>query len=409
MSRTTAKTRAGLLIPSALIAAALSVPVWAQPGTTSGTATKPAPAGAQPGAIRQITAPGQPAAAPEIPPPPAPRTPYVPSWSNGEVAKVAGMLTGTWRTTSPVAQFGGEPGATADILVNIVPAPVSGLTDTLYVELSRVDSPWAPYHQGVFQVYTHSGKVRLRTLEFHKQFDGTPHDEVFGLVGLWADAAYFPEINGASLRATMDIELASKGQGFTGKSVAPFPASAGGAVEMFSEMTLEDGKITTSERWVDASGKVVFGSQPGQSYQYARAASPVKLKDLGDGLKVIEFKTTLEGEAIDLGDEVAAHYTGNVLASGVKFDSSRDRGQPLGPFKQGGLIEGWNKGLLGYRAGDRVKLIIPWAMAYKERGNPRAKIPAYADLVFDIEVMSVQAPSEPALPIPAVETEKKGE
>ncbi len=88
------------------------------------------------------------------------------------------------------------------------------------------------------------------------------------------------------------------------------------------------------------------------------------------------------------------HYTG-WLTDGTKFDSSHDTtagGQPRPPiaFPQGfrRVIAGWDAGFEGMRVGGRRRLIIPYQLAYGERGRPPV-IPPRATLVFDVELMAV--------------------
>lgn len=89
-----------------------------------------------------------------------------------------------------------------------------------------------------------------------------------------------------------------------------------------------------------------------------------------------------------------AHYTG-WLTDGTKFDSSRDtmpNGQPRTPiaFPQGArrVITGWDAGFEGMRVGAQRRLIIPYQLAYGERGRPPV-IPPKATLIFDVELMAV--------------------
>ena len=101
------------------------------------------------------------------------------------------------------------------------------------------------------------------------------------------------------------------------------------------------------------------------------------------------------------------HYTG-WLTDGRKFDSSRDttpQGQPRAPisFPQGArrVIAGWDLGLEGMRVGGTRRLLIPYQLAYGERGRPPV-IPARAALVFDVELMAVAdtLPTTAAPPAP---------
>lgn len=83
---------------------------------------------------------------------------------------------------------------------------------------------------------------------------------------------------------------------------------------------------------------------------------------------------------------VRVHYTG-WLNDGSKFDSSVDRGQPLtSPLNK--VIAGWTEGVGSMRSGGKRKLIIPYDLAYGERGRPPS-IPARATLVFDVELIEV--------------------
>jgi peptidylprolyl isomerase len=90
-----------------------------------------------------------------------------------------------------------------------------------------------------------------------------------------------------------------------------------------------------------------------------------------------------------------AHYTGWLAADGSKFDSSRDTtaaGAPREPiaFPQGArrVIAGWDAGFEGMRVGGRRRFIIPYQLAYGERGRP-PRIPPRSTLVFDVELMAV--------------------
>ena len=94
------------------------------------------------------------------------------------------------------------------------------------------------------------------------------------------------------------------------------------------------------------------------------------------------------GEAARKGETVTVHYTG-WLTDGSKFDSSVDRGDPfVFVLGAGQVIQGWDEGVAAMKVGDKVKLTIPYHMAYGEAGYPGA-IPPKATLIFDVELLKV--------------------
>ncbi|WP_310572199.1 FKBP-type peptidyl-prolyl cis-trans isomerase [Gemmatimonas sp.] len=100
------------------------------------------------------------------------------------------------------------------------------------------------------------------------------------------------------------------------------------------------------------------------------------------------------GTPLTAGRCVYAHYTGWTV-DGKKFDSSRDTtnaGRVKDPisFPQGfrRVIAGWDLGFQGMHVGGSRRLIIPWQLAYGEKGRPPV-IPERATLIFDVELMQV--------------------
>jgi FKBP-type peptidyl-prolyl cis-trans isomerase len=82
---------------------------------------------------------------------------------------------------------------------------------------------------------------------------------------------------------------------------------------------------------------------------------------------------------------VRAHYTG-WLTDGTQFDSSVARGKPF-DFRLSQVVPGWTEALLGMKAGEKRKLVIPYKLAYGREGQ--GTIPPKATLVFDVELLDV--------------------
>ncbi len=94
------------------------------------------------------------------------------------------------------------------------------------------------------------------------------------------------------------------------------------------------------------------------------------------------------GAEVKPGDTVTAHYTGAVAATGIIFQSSHDRGQPI-PFGLDQVIKGWTDGVPGMKEGGKRRILIPAEQAYGANPPQGSNIPANADLVFDIEIVKI--------------------
>ena len=114
---------------------------------------------------------------------------------------------------------------------------------------------------------------------------------------------------------------------------------------------------------------------------------------LNTGLRYIDAKGG-PGEAADWCDPVTVHYTA-FLGNGTRIESTHDLEIPL-PFTPGlgDLIDGFEQGVIGMRAGGVRRLIIPPQLGYGsvEQHNSAGVvvIPANSTLIYDIEALSTQ-------------------
>lgn len=95
------------------------------------------------------------------------------------------------------------------------------------------------------------------------------------------------------------------------------------------------------------------------------------------------------GEPAEAGDTMIVDYAGMIIGSGSVFDTSYTRDVPFDfPLGRGGVIDGWDEGLLGAQAGSLLRLDVPTEMAYGDT-PPGDEIQPGDALSFNIEVRAV--------------------
>jgi peptidylprolyl isomerase len=95
------------------------------------------------------------------------------------------------------------------------------------------------------------------------------------------------------------------------------------------------------------------------------------------------------GPAAKTGDQITANYVGLAWSTGQEFDASWDRGDTIDvTLGEGGVIPGWDSGLVGTKKGTRRLLVIPPDQAYGPQGQEPA-IGPNETLVFVVDVTKV--------------------
>jgi peptidylprolyl isomerase len=116
----------------------------------------------------------------------------------------------------------------------------------------------------------------------------------------------------------------------------------------------------------------------------AAAVTELSMRDLAIG----------DGREVGVDDfDYAAYYIG-WLADETIFDSSLNEASLKNPLPGGGMIEGWDTGIVGMRIGGVREITMPAHMAYGEM--ERGEIPANSPLRFI--VMLIERPATVPFP-----------
>ena len=161
-------------------------------------------------------------------------------------------------------------------------------------------------------------------------------------------------------------------------------------------------KITTDEMQaaIAAQQKKMLASRNAKGEKAKKAgeaflAKNKKAKDVKTLDSGVQYKVLTKGKGKQLAktDTFEAHYEGKLL-DGTVFDSSYKRNRPA-TFSLDGVIKGWQEVLPMMKVGDKWTVWIPSELAYGSRGAGNAIGPGET-LLFDIEVLSIKAPTEKA-------------
>ena len=141
--------------------------------------------------------------------------------------------------------------------------------------------------------------------------------------------------------------------------------------------------------WIAISLLVACGS--GKEGVSTEAPDPVAESDFvttASGLQYYDFKVG-SGVAPRAGQQVTVHYSG-WLTDGKLFDSSVLKERPFTfAIGQGGVIQGWDEGVMSMQVGGIRQLKIPSKLAYGKDGIDPV-IPPNATLIFEVELLQVQ-------------------
>ena len=104
----------------------------------------------------------------------------------------------------------------------------------------------------------------------------------------------------------------------------------------------------------------------------------------------LQYKVLKQGDGAiaKANDKVQVKYEGRLI-DGTVFDSTDKHGGEPVTFSPNQVIKGWTEALCMMPVGSKWQLYIPQELGYGARGA--GQIPAYSTLVFDVEVIGIEA------------------
>jgi peptidylprolyl isomerase len=98
-----------------------------------------------------------------------------------------------------------------------------------------------------------------------------------------------------------------------------------------------------------------------------------------------------DGPAPEPGNVVTVHFSA-MLEDGTEIGNTYEGGQPAGfVLGEGSALPGLDEGIALMRKGEKAKLIIPPELALGDNASADGLIPANSTLIFELELVSIQA------------------
>lgn len=136
---------------------------------------------------------------------------------------------------------------------------------------------------------------------------------------------------------------------------------------------------------------LVFGGGNGDVDNTDLSTKPVIVAGEGDPPTEVVTEDIVEGKGPGAkeGDTLTVQYVGALFDTAEEFDASWERGEPFDvTLGQGQVIQGWEEGLIGMKAGGRREIVIPSDLGYGSTGSPPT-IPPDAALIFIVDLEKI--------------------
>jgi FKBP-type peptidyl-prolyl cis-trans isomerase len=170
---------------------------------------------------------------------------------------------------------------------------------------------------------------------------------------------------------------------------------------------IRDSRSDKAPKFTVDQAKQMVSDAIGAAQEKKQAAlAEAEKKFLADHAKKTGVVTTASGlqyEVLKQGtgakpkvsDTVKVNYVGT-LADGTEFDSSIKRGEPA-VFPLGQVIPAWTEGLQLMPVGSKFRFTVPSELAYGSQGAGGV-IPPFATLVFEVDLIDIEAPEASPAP-----------
>lgn len=327
---------------------------------------------------------------------PLPKPSPFPVIADADVAAVVAAMVGSWRCEAPAA--GAFTGDIPPLHMHVARVRMEGLDNALYFEVARADDPPRPFQQGFFHVYRGAQGVRVRLMQT------LDRNVARSLVGLWAAPDVFPAYVPTQFDVLLDMPMTKGADGvWQGKTEGQNPGFRAGA--WFIESTMRVGgegaaaTLELADRGFDQKGQQVWGALGDNRLKFSRITAPVRVTTGEQGMTIIDLVPAKAGAEVSAdGKQLAVHNTTWLWADGQEVATTRgENGQPVMinlPSKQ--MIPGFRTALAGMGQGTWRRVVMPWGLAFQERGAGR--IPPMAHLIYELECVFVGPSPEAAAP-----------
>lgn len=131
----------------------------------------------------------------------------------------------------------------------------------------------------------------------------------------------------------------------------------------------------TAYQWSDADLALLAQRHPGAA-------------DTPNGARYVVLRPGSGDATPRPGQQVAVDYTARLFSTGEKLDASADHGGPYNfVVGQPNILPGWTDALHRMRKGERRLVVLPYWLAYGEKGSKRGNIPAKSSVTLEVELL----------------------